>query len=133
MSRHLVAVPDDTSLTRAWEQMKAHHIRHLPVIDAAGAFVGLVSDRDILAVMGMEHAGQHRIADVMQRDIEAVGPDCCVEAAARFMLRSKKSCLPVLEDGGHLVGLVTEADFLFHLLAGAPICACAPTTFIGSS
>jgi len=132
MSRHVVSVLDSTSVAVAFEQMKGNHIRHLPVLDGGGSLVGLVSDRDVLSMLGVEHAGQQPVANIMHRDIQVVGPGCCVEAAARFMLHSKKGCLPVLDEDGQLLGIVTEADFLLHLLGGGQGCDCEPLTFLGA-
>lgn len=98
MTRHVVSVLDTTSVAVAFEQMKGNHIRHLPILNAGGVLVGLLSDRDVLAMLGVEHAGLQPVANIMQRDVQVVGPACCVEAAARFMLHSKKGCLPVLDD-----------------------------------
>jgi CBS domain-containing protein len=50
--------------------------------------------------------------DVMTADVVSVSPDHSVRHAARIMLDHRLSGLPVVDDDGHLVGMVTEGDFL---------------------
>jgi CBS domain-containing protein len=40
------------------------------------------------------------------------------------MLRTKRSCLPVVDEEGVLVGILTEADYLRLATRGAPPCTC---------
>jgi CBS domain-containing protein len=48
----------------------------------------------------------------MTPDPESVRPDTSLVRAARLMLEKKFGCLPVVEDDGRLVGIITEADFV---------------------
>jgi CBS-domain-containing membrane protein len=50
--------------------------------------------------------------DIMTPDVVSVFPDDPVLVAARLMLQKKISGLPVVDDRGNLVGIVTEGDFL---------------------
>lgn len=47
MSREVVCVPPELPLAKAWDLMQELRIRHLPVVQG-GAFVGILSDRDVL-------------------------------------------------------------------------------------
>jgi len=49
---------------------------------------------------------------VMTRDVVAVTPHTTIEDAAKIMLRMHISGLPVIDDAGNLVGVVSESDFL---------------------
>ncbi len=49
--------------------------------------------------------------DVMCKPVLSVGEDCTLEEAAKTMLGKKIGCLPVVDDKGDLVGIVTESDF----------------------
>jgi CBS domain-containing protein len=53
-----------------------------------------------------------KAADVMTRHVISVRPDCEVVAAAQLMLQNRISGLPVVDDRGKLVGIVTEGDML---------------------
>jgi CBS domain-containing protein len=50
--------------------------------------------------------------DVMTTRVVSVGANASILQAAQLMLQNKISGLPVVDEGGHLVGLVTEGDFL---------------------
>ena len=53
-----------------------------------------------------------RAHQIMTKDIISVTPSTSIEDAARIMLQTHISGLPVLDDGGKLVGIVSESDFL---------------------
>ena len=50
--------------------------------------------------------------DVMTRDVISIGPDATVLQAARLMLQHHISGLPVIDNNGNLVGVLSEGDFL---------------------
>jgi CBS domain-containing protein len=51
-------------------------------------------------------------ADVMTRHVVSINPDASVADAAQMMLSNRISGLPVIEDQGNLIGIVTEGDLL---------------------
>jgi len=53
-----------------------------------------------------------RVRDLMTTDILTVGPEASLKEAARRMLEGEISGLPVINDDGNLVGIITEADFM---------------------
>ena len=52
--------------------------------------------------------------EVMSSPVTTIGPDDTVEKAASLMLASSSSCLPVLDNRGKLIGILTHTDFGFH-------------------
>jgi CBS-domain-containing membrane protein len=50
--------------------------------------------------------------DVMTRDLVSIAPDATVLHAARVMLQHRISGLPVIDNNGKLVGIISEGDFL---------------------
>jgi CBS domain-containing protein len=53
-----------------------------------------------------------QVREVMTTEVMTVGPDAGLKAAARLMIDNGISGLPVVDDDGTLVGIITEADFL---------------------
>ena len=53
-----------------------------------------------------------RAHQIMTRDVITVTPRTTIQDAANIMLRSHISGLPVLDEAGRLVGIVSESDFL---------------------
>jgi len=122
MSTEVITLIEDETLAHAKSCMDRGRIRHLPVLRDR-KLVGLVTHRDLLAASfsifaEVEPAEQRRVfvtvpvAEVMHRDVIAVGPETTVADAARTLLDNKWGCLPVVDDKGDLLGIVTEADFL---------------------
>ncbi len=122
MSTDLVTLTEDETLAHAQRCMARGRIRHLPVI-RDHKLVGLVTHRDLLAASfsifaDVDHHEQRRIfvtvpvVEAMHRDVVTVPPDLPVKNAAEILLQNKYGCLPVVEEDGTLVGIVTEADFL---------------------
>ena len=122
MSTDVITLIEDETLAHAKRCMDRGRIRHLPVIRER-KLVGLVTHRDLLAASfsifaEVEPAEQRRIfvtipvTEAMHRDVVTVGPNDSVADAARILLDNKYGCLPVVDDNGDLLGILTEADFL---------------------
>jgi acetoin utilization protein AcuB len=124
-----MTVPPDTAVDGVQRTMDDRRFRHMLICDDAGRLLGLVSKRDLLAAapsdaLRIDSDDDRPISELMQRNVDTVGPECCAAEAARHMLRSKRSCLPVLDDGGAVVGILTEADFLRLVTRDVPPCSC---------
>jgi CBS domain-containing membrane protein len=122
MSADAATLREDDQLIVADQVMQLGRIRHLPVVDAHGVLVGLVSQRDLYRsalLRSLEEDGsthQRRlqrigVRDVMSHPVRTTTPDTPLSEAAGEMIDHKVGCLPVVE-GGRLVGILTEADFV---------------------
>ena len=54
------------------------------------------------------------VRDIMTSQVITIRADATVEEAARLIVERTTSCLPVLDDEGQLVGILTHTDFGFH-------------------
>ncbi|MFQ5599988.1 MAG: CBS domain-containing protein [Candidatus Krumholzibacteriia bacterium] len=126
MSTPVFAVGHTDSLKVAEDVMEWKHIRHLPVIDEDGHLAGLITHRDLLraCVSSIAEIPQQEqdallrgipVREIMHGEVVTVEPESDAREAARTMLEKKIGCLPVV-DGGKLVGILTEADFVSYLL-----------------
>jgi CBS domain-containing membrane protein len=125
MSTQIVTLHAGETLDIADQIMSLGRIRHLPVLDDSGALRGIVSQRDLFRgalarLLGYDATARAELARLQVREVMTaspltVGPDVELAEAARVMLERKIGCLPVIEDG-QLVGLLTEADFVKHLM-----------------
>ena len=57
------------------------------------------------------------VADVMTRDVITVAPDTPVEAVAKLLYEGQISGVPVLDDQGRVVGILSEGDLMAHTAA----------------
>jgi len=113
MTKDLVTVRESDDIALAESLLRLGGIRHLPVVRDR-RLVGILTQRDVLrcGASGRAGAREQRVADVMTKDPTSVRPGMGLAQAARLMLERKFGCLPVCEDDGTLVGIVTEADFV---------------------
>ena len=91
--------------------MARQNVGMLPVRDAAGRLVGVVTDRDIVlrCVAAEEDPAQTMVRDIMTRSCTAVSPHADCRQAARLMSKQQVRRLPVVE-GRRLIGMVTLSD-----------------------
>ena len=68
------------------------------------------------ALTGADLPGQLIVRDVMTSRVHAMRPDETLGQAARFMLDHDIRALPVVDEGGALLGIVTHAELLRHLI-----------------
>jgi len=59
-----------------------------------------------------------KASDIMTRDVKTVTPDATIEEAVNLLLSIRASGLPVVDDTGRLVGIVSETDFLHRVEIG---------------
>jgi CBS domain-containing protein len=113
MTKDLVTVREADDVALAESLLRLGGIRHLPVV-RAGRLVGLVTQRDVLRTgeSGRPAARDRPVSEVMTHEVVTVRPTTGLAQAARTMLERKFGCLPVCDDDGKLVGIVTEADFV---------------------
>jgi CBS domain-containing protein len=123
MTLDVTTLKRNDKLTLADDIMQLGRIRHLPVLDEEGQqLVGLVTQRDLFRgalarALGYGQHAQRKVFDtllvkeVMSSEVITTTPDTPLVEAARVLLERKIGCLPVLE-GGPLVGIVTESDFV---------------------
>ncbi len=114
MSRDLFTVRPEDVIDLAANLMDWKHVRHVPVEDADGNLVGVVSHRDLLklfAVRCENTTDEIIVKDVMQTDLITVTTETKTIDALYLMREKNIGCLPVVKDR-QLVGLITAHDFL---------------------
>lgn len=126
MTERLKTIGPEETMHAAHSIMKQLSIRHLPVVDKEGKFIGILSDRDIHRAMtviksgsGKEnHIQSHKkVADFMTTPVHRVKESDLIEKVTRDMLELKVSCFLVeAESGQNISGIVTTDDLLFYLL-----------------
>lgn len=126
MTSDVVTLKPTDDLAVVYDRMADEHIRHMPIVDRDGDLVGLVTDRDLSRLaMGSQQdmplsferdmLHRRRIREIMSTEVETVEPDQELRDAALLLLENKIGCLPVVE-GRHVVGILTESDFVRHYL-----------------
>jgi acetoin utilization protein AcuB len=115
MVKRVVTIGNKETAKRAWELMRDHHFRHLPVVDEQRRVVGIVSDRDLRPVLLSASLDELRVEEIMTEEPMTIDPEASVMEAARLMVDQKIGALPVVS-GDELAGIVTETDLLSILV-----------------
>lgn len=120
MTRTPVTIEESDSLSMAMHVLKEKKIRRLPVL-RKGKLVGIVTDRDLKAASPSEATsldiwelhfllGKLKIKDVMSKKLITITPKDTIERAAMIMMEKRIGGLPVVDESGALIGILTEDD-----------------------
>ena len=129
MTTHVVSVRKTAPFKDMAVNLREHRVRALPVLDEDDRVIGVVSEADLLAKEALDcgmHGGPFGVlqrnelaraagvtaADVMSRPPVTIGPHDPVEAAARLMYGKKIRRLPVIDEEGRLIGIISRSDVL---------------------
>ncbi|MCB0047136.1 MAG: CBS domain-containing protein [Caldilineaceae bacterium] len=121
MSAPAQTIRPDTPFQDAVKLMREHNYRRLPVVNDKNELIGIVSERDLLhaspspatslSIWEMNYLlWKLKIEELMTRKVISVSPDTPIEEAAHLMVSRKIGGLPVVDDGNHVVGVITETD-----------------------
>ncbi len=111
MTKDPITVRPDDSAQKAAGLMKDNHIGPIPVLDQERKLIGMVTDRDLaIKVVAEGRSADTKVSDVMSRDLFTCGPDDNVKEAIRTMETHQVRRVPIVDDKGHLLGIVAQAD-----------------------
>jgi CBS-domain-containing membrane protein len=128
MTTHVVAVRKNASFKDMAARLREHRVSAFPVLDDDDKVIGVVSEADLLTKEALEYGGgkvsgmlhyreQAKAAaltaeDLMTTPPVTIGPRDFVSQAARLMYSRRVKRLPVVDDDGRLIGIVSRADVL---------------------
>jgi H+/Cl- antiporter ClcA/CBS domain-containing protein len=131
-----VAVKPTTPLVELIDIALRRGIRTLPVIDAQRVLVGIITDDNLLRCGGLGvrlglvaalsaserveligGAAAHVASDIMTTPVVTIAQTARIRAAAAVMIARELKRLPVVDQAGRLVGMLTRSDVLRELLA----------------
>lgn len=131
MSRHVVSVSANTRATAVWALLKRNKVKALPVIDADRNLIGIVTRADLIDMrifgkfsplaarfdgwlrgdpLRTPSAGSVMTAEV--RTIKATAP---ITDLVPIFANHGHHHIPVLDDKGHMVGMITQVDLISGL------------------
>ena len=145
MTRNVISVKADDSIMTAAQLMLENRISGLPVVDADGAIIGIVTEGDFLhrrelgttrqrpkwlqfivgpgrlATEYVQSAGR-KVGDVMTPEPYTIGENASLDEVVELMERHRIKRLPVMRDG-KVVGIISRANLLHALASIAPAAA----------
>ena len=134
MDREAQTVQPEATMEEIIRVIDTRDIQRVSVVDTKGMFLGLISDRAVLAAFGEHRAGlwsyllsklpfteigkhrreyatllnNHRALDLMKKDIFTVREDTLMDEAIRLMVDKGIKRLPVLDADGRFKGMVSR-------------------------
>ncbi|MBF2078513.1 MAG: CBS domain-containing protein [Synechococcales cyanobacterium T60_A2020_003] len=141
MTLNPVTVQDDAPLNEAIRLLAEHRISGLPVTNADGDLVGVISESDLMwqetgvtppayimvldSVIYLENPSRYErelhkalgqtVAEVMSKDVVKVSSDMPLRKAAQIMHDRHVRRLPVLDADGKIVGILTRGDIVRYM------------------
>jgi CBS domain-containing protein len=135
MTKVVVVAPVSAGYIDLVRLLHDHHVSAVPIVDGDGAILGLVSESDLLLKRDPElhewhlFEGPHRrterrkaeartARDLMTAPAVTIGPDARPSDAAHLMRERGLKHLPVVDERGHVLGIVSRVDLLASFLRG---------------
>ncbi len=141
MTREVITVKKETTVRDLAELFVTKRIGSLPVVDAAGTVIGIVTESDLVEQGKNVHLptvvtlfdwviyletekslerelkkmGGRIVGDIFQQQLISIAPDATISAAADLMSKHHVNALPVVENG-KLDGIISRIDIIRTLL-----------------
>jgi len=121
MTPRPVTIRDTATAVSAAAEMQRLGLRHLPVVDADGRLVGMLSDRDLRGPMiGTAHDGPALetttpVATLMTRVVVTAAPTDELGKVARRIIEHRIGAVPIVDAAGIPQGIISYVDVLRRL------------------
>jgi len=127
MTQDLVRVSPDEPLDHAAHLMAERRIKRLPVVDADGRLIGILSRVDVLRTMGEDYhtpefsdlpvssVAARVVGDAMRRDVPTVAADAPLGEVLDAVTSTRLNRAIVVDAERRVLGLITDADLLARL------------------
>lgn len=141
MTKEVITINESDTVEKCASLLATHDLSGLPVVDDEGKIKGIITEGDLikhnsdvqvpafLEILGgiiylddpnkylddVKKSMGYFVKTVMTEKVTTIGPDEKIEAAASLLVRKKIKKLPVINDTGELVGVVSRKDIMNHL------------------
>lgn len=143
MSRNLITVNHATPVQQAWALFREHRIKALPVVDAAGGIVGIVTPADFLNAAEIHEVDDFNmrmkslrnwikravqgkpqvVGTIMTRQVRVASAERNLTELIPLFGSTGHHHIPIVGDGGRLVGIITQSDVVAALCETQPALA----------
>ena len=131
MTKEVVSILKYAGVNHAVMSLSENSVSGLPVVDRENRVIGIISEADILSMVGVGRSHTFRdilkhmlgeplperkmgdlVGDVMTSPAVTISPGATMSEAARVMDEKKVKRLPVVDEGGRLLGIISRADIV---------------------
>jgi CBS domain-containing protein len=113
MTSNPECVTADDTVQRAAQIMRDRDIGAVPVVNdhSSMRLSGVITDRDItIRHVAEGHGRDETVRKHMSSNVRSVRPDADTDEVVNTMRSAKVRRVPVVDDGGRLVGMIAQAD-----------------------
>jgi CBS-domain-containing membrane protein len=131
MTKNVIKVREDADINEVTALLSENRISGLPVVDRKDVVIGMITEADVLAMAGMKKSPtfkdiiRHllgeplsgpkqgkRLRDVMTSPAMTTGPETDIREVALTLDEKRIKRLPVVDEQGRLIGLISRADIV---------------------
>ena len=144
MTKDVLTVKRDTSVNEVAKLLGARNISGVPVVDDENHVVGIITELDLIvrntrlemprfievmdwgriplerpkhAQERLQHMLGTQAADIMTEKVVTTGPDAPMEDVAELMVKRRVNPVPVVDETGKLIGIISRADLVDMMAA----------------
>jgi CBS domain-containing membrane protein len=144
MSTDPLTVDFATPLAEAWQRLRSHQIKALPVVDRYGFIVGIVTQADFLRSLGIDAAAglvglderlrrllrptpgmasdkPEVVGQIMSRQVRVVSAERPINELVALFSSTGHHHIPVIGERNRLVGIITQTDLVAALVRPAAL------------
>lgn len=108
MTKEVIYIRDNETVSRAIDILDNHTIFGIPVVDEEHRFLGLMSKTVIMNYISNSSVFNLPVSQIMLVECETIHPESSIDEASGL----KGGCLPVVDEAGRLVGIITRTDII---------------------
>jgi len=131
MTRDVISIVKYENINNAVKSLSEHNISGLPVVDRENRVIGIISEADILSMVGMRKGHTFKdilrhllgeplperkmgdlVGDIMNSPAVTIKPQANIDEAAKIMDERRIKRLPVVDDNNKLLGIISRADIV---------------------
>ncbi|WP_020180889.1 HPP family protein [Methylopila sp. M107] len=135
MTRDVIGIAPSAPLADAFDLLRAHHVKALPVTDEKARVVGIVTQTDLLdktawgddgprlglsrrlrLTIARGRAPAATVEDIMTAPVRTATPDQLIAGIVPLMTTAGLHHLPVVEPDGRLAGMIAQSDLILAIL-----------------
>lgn len=122
MTRTVHTCQPTDSLQTAAQLLWQHDLGALPVVDGERRVLGIVTDRDLCMAAFTRGSGlaHHTVESAMARQVTTIGPKESIRRAHELLRDQQLRRLPVVDDAGRLLGVITIQDLVLRSISELP-------------
>jgi CBS-domain-containing membrane protein len=124
MSHPVTSLSENTLYDEAWNKFQLHKFHHFPILSKDKRLIGIVSDRDMLThtvLHETENQAKYPIKTLMSKWVVTASPKTNIREICQVMLSQYLGAMPITNDSGDLLGIITRSDILKTIVKNEPI------------